>query len=58
LAAALEQELGIPIVDSVATAVWGSLRLAGVDTRRVTGWGGIFAVGDQGRESTGGDIGR
>jgi maleate isomerase len=58
LVAALEGEIGIPVIDSVATAVWGSLRLAGVDTRRVTGWGGIFAVGDQGRESTAGETGR
>lgn len=58
LAAALEREIGIPVIDSVATAVWGSLRLAGVDTRRVTGWGGIFSVGDQGRESTGDATGR
>ena len=44
LAASLERELGIPILDSVATALWGSLRLAGVDTRRVEGWGGLFAL--------------
>jgi maleate isomerase len=44
LAAELERELGIPVLDSVATAVWGSLRLAGVDTRRVAGWGRLFAL--------------
>ena len=44
LAARLEREFGIPILDSVATALWGSLRLAGVDTRRVEGWGGLFAL--------------
>ena len=44
LAAELERDLGIPVLDSVATAVWGSLRLAGVDTRRVEGWGGLFAL--------------
>ena len=38
----LEQEIGIPIYDSVATAVWGSLRLAGADPRRVQGWGRLF----------------
>lgn len=42
LAAAMEEELGLPVLDSIATAVWGSLRLAGVDTRRVTGWGRLF----------------
>jgi len=43
LAAALERELGIPIYDTVATAVWSSLRRAGVDPARVTGWGRLFA---------------
>ena len=42
LAPALERELGIPIYDTVATAVWGSLRIAGVDTKRVEGWGRLF----------------
>jgi maleate isomerase len=44
LAAELERETGIAVVDSVATAVWGSLRLAGVDTRRVVGWGRLFGL--------------
>ncbi|MEO1092551.1 MAG: aspartate/glutamate racemase family protein [Pseudomonadota bacterium] len=44
LAADLEAELSIPIYDSVATAVWQSLRLAGFDPRRVTGWGSLFAL--------------
>lgn len=43
LAAALERELGIPIYDTVAAAVWGSLRVAGVDPARITGWGRLFA---------------
>jgi maleate isomerase len=43
LADELEQELGIPIYDSVATVVWKSLRLAGADPRRVRGWGRLFA---------------
>jgi maleate isomerase len=43
LAAALEAELGVPILDSVATALWSSLDLAGVDTARVRGWGSCFA---------------
>lgn len=42
LAEALERETGIPIYDTVATAIWGSLRLAGVDPRRVQGWGRLF----------------
>lgn len=40
---ALERELGIPIYDSVATVVWKALKLIGVDTRSVKGWGGLFS---------------
>ena len=40
--ARLERETGIPIYDTIATVVWKCLRLAGVDTRRVTGWGTLF----------------
>lgn len=40
--ARLEQEIGIPIYDSIATVVWKCLKLAGVDTRRVSGWGSLF----------------
>lgn len=39
---ALEAELGLPVYDSIATAVWSSLRLAGIDTMRVQGWGRLF----------------
>lgn len=42
LVAELEQELGLPIYDTIATAVWDSLRCAGVDPRQVRGWGRIF----------------
>ncbi|OZI31784.1 Asp/Glu/hydantoin racemase [Bordetella genomosp. 10] len=38
----LEQETGIPIYDTVSTAVWKSMRLAGGDTRRIQGWGSLF----------------
>jgi maleate isomerase len=41
-AEALERELGIPIYDSIATVVWKSLKLAGIDPKRVTGWGRLF----------------
>lgn len=41
-AARLEPEIGVPIYDSVAAALWGSLRAAGVDTACVRGWGGVF----------------
>ena len=38
----LERDLGIPIYDSIATALWKSLGIAGVDARRVKGWGRLF----------------
>jgi maleate isomerase len=44
LVAELEAELGVPIYDSIATAVWKSLRLAGVEPGLVTGWGRVFGV--------------
>jgi maleate isomerase len=40
--ARLERETGIPIYDTIATVVWKCLKLAGVDTRRVTNWGSLF----------------
>jgi maleate isomerase len=39
---ALEQELNVTVIDSLAAYVWKSLRLGDVDTRRITGWGRIF----------------
>ena len=42
LVEAMESELGVPVYDSVAAVVWKALRLAGVDTRRVAGWGRLF----------------
>lgn len=42
MAERLESELGIPVYDTIATAVWASLRAAGVDTTRVKGWGRLF----------------
>ena len=42
LVAELEALTGITILDSVATVVWKSLRLAGADPRRVRGWGRLF----------------
>jgi len=43
LAAELESELGIPIYDTISTVVWKSLKIAGVDTSRVRGWGSLFS---------------
>ncbi|MGQ0546805.1 MAG: maleate cis-trans isomerase family protein [Betaproteobacteria bacterium] len=45
LAAELERELEIPVYDTIATVVWKSLKLAGVDPRRVGGWGRLFRDG-------------
>jgi maleate isomerase len=42
LVEALERETGIPIYDTVATALWDSLRLAGSDPAQVKGWGRLF----------------
>jgi maleate isomerase len=42
LAADLERQHGMPVIDSLTTAVWASLELAGVDTARVADWGSVF----------------
>ena len=42
LAEELEAETGIPLYDTISTVVWKSLRLAGVDTRTLKGWGRLF----------------
>jgi maleate isomerase len=39
---ALEAELGLPIYDTVATALWKSLKTAGVPPARVRAWGRLF----------------
>ncbi len=44
LVAGWEAELQAPVYDTVATAVWGGLGLAGVDAAAVTGWGGLFRL--------------
>ncbi|MFC3108702.1 aspartate/glutamate racemase family protein [Undibacterium arcticum] len=38
----LEEEIGVPIYDTISTVVWKSLRMAGYDTRQLTGWGRLF----------------
>jgi maleate isomerase len=40
--AKLERETGIPVYDTIATVVWKCLKMAGVDTKRVTKWGSLF----------------
>jgi len=44
LAQELEAQHGISVYDTVATTVWKSLKLAGMDTKRVKGWGRMFSV--------------
>jgi len=39
---ALEVKLGLPIYDTIATVVWKSLIMAGVEPTRVRGWGRLF----------------
>ena len=38
----MEAELGLPVYDTVATALWASLKVAHVDPARVKGWGRLF----------------
>ena len=38
----MEAELGIPIYDTIATAIWKSLKLAGIDPDRVKDRGRLF----------------
>ena len=42
IADAMEAELGIPVYDTVSTAVWKSMRVAGAEPRRIKGWGRLF----------------
>ena len=42
LVEALEAETGVPVYDSVATAIWGALRAAKTDPHMVKGWGRLF----------------
>jgi maleate isomerase len=44
LAEDFERRTGVLLLDSIAFAAWGSLRAAGVDTRRVQGWGRLFSI--------------
>lgn len=42
LADAVEAELGVTLLDTVSTTVWGALRAAGADPAAVQGWGRLF----------------
>lgn len=41
--ARLERETGVAVLDSIAVALWGAMRLAGADTTRIAGYGRLFA---------------
>ncbi|MBC5768529.1 maleate cis-trans isomerase family protein [Ramlibacter albus] len=42
LADEVERSLGIPLLDTVSTTVWGLLRAAGASPAQVKGWGELF----------------
>jgi maleate isomerase len=42
LADGLERETGIPVYDSIATAIWSTFILTGVPPRSLTRWGRLF----------------
>ncbi|NHI01774.1 aspartate/glutamate racemase family protein [Oceanimonas sp. MB9] len=44
VAARLEQELGLPIYDTVSTGVWKGMLLADADPSQIQGWGSLFSV--------------
>ncbi|MEL6809144.1 MAG: aspartate/glutamate racemase family protein [Pseudomonadota bacterium] len=44
LAPIIEAETGIPVLDSVSTALWKSMQVAGDDPKRIQGWGRLFDV--------------
>ena len=46
LAAALEAELGLPLLDATALGVWAGLRAADVAARPGPAWGRLFALGE------------
>lgn len=43
LAPAVEAELGLTLLDTVSTTVWGMLRAAGASPAAVQGWGSLYA---------------
>ena len=43
IAPMIEEELGIPVFDSIAVTLWASLRAIGVSTAPLTRFGRLFA---------------
>jgi maleate isomerase len=46
-AAALEEEIGMPVLDSAAIGIWAALRALGVDTRPAASRGLLFRQGEE-----------
>ncbi len=44
VAPVLEEELGLPVLDSTVLGVWGALRAIGVDTSPLSRWGRVFSL--------------
>lgn len=44
VAAGIEAEYDIPVLDSTALGVWGALSVAGYDTAGIDGWGRVFQL--------------
>jgi maleate isomerase len=44
LAARVEAELGIPLIDSTSAVVWKALKLMGADGSCIHGWGRLFSL--------------
>lgn len=40
----IESETGIPVYDTISTALWKSMKLAGKDPSVITGWGKLFSL--------------
>ncbi|WP_315837055.1 maleate cis-trans isomerase family protein [Bradyrhizobium prioriisuperbiae] len=40
----LEQQLGVPVFDSIAVTLWACLIAVGMDPRRIQGWGSLFTT--------------
>ena len=43
LAEPMERETGIPLIDSISASLWDTMKLAGANPARITGWGKMFA---------------
>ena len=44
LAPLIEEETGITVLDSVSTALWKSIQVAGGEPKTIRGWGRLFDV--------------